>query len=66
MQIKLNGALLAVAEGSTLAELIAQRQLPDQRIVVELNGQVVKREAWAQTKLDPEDVLEILSFVGGG
>lgn len=66
MQIKLNGALLAVAEGSTLAELIAQRQLPDQRIVVELNGQVVKRAAWAQTKLDPEDVLEILSFVGGG
>jgi sulfur carrier protein len=66
MQIKLNGAPLTVPEDSNLEELIDQRQLPAQRIVVELNGRVVKREVWAQTKLQTEDALEILSFVGGG
>lgn len=36
------------------------------RIAVERNGQIVPRAEYAETVLDVEDELEVVSFVGGG
>ncbi|MBC8528544.1 sulfur carrier protein ThiS [Christensenellaceae bacterium NSJ-44] len=36
------------------------------RIAVERNGQIVPRAEYAETVLDMEDELEVVSFVGGG
>lgn len=36
------------------------------RIAVERNGQIVPRAEYAETVLDMEDEMEVVSFVGGG
>ena len=50
----------------SLAELIAQLELPVARIAVELNREVVRRSDWSGTMLHEEDRIEIVHFVGGG
>ena len=37
-----------------------------QRIAVERNGEIVPRRTYGETVLQDGDVLEIVSFVGGG
>lgn len=50
----------------TVADLVAHLGLADRRIAVERNRAIVKREAWALTRLEPGDAIEVLQFVGGG
>ena len=66
VNVKLNGDIIQVREGIRLSELLGELDLPDTRIAVELNKQVVRRKAWQDTVLRQEDVLEIVHFVGGG
>ena len=42
------------------------RRWPGARVVVEHNGAIVPRAAYADTPVGDDDVLEILFFVGGG
>ncbi len=54
------------AAGTTVAEYLDALGLRRDRIAVELNEQIVSESAYAQTLLQDEDVMEIVSFVGGG
>ena len=65
MKVFVNGELREV-EVSTLAELIAELDLPVARIAIELNRKVVRRSDWDSTMLKDEDRIEIVHFVGGG
>ena len=58
-----NSAELAA---TTLIELLKARGLSERRVAVEVNGVLVKRDAFAQTQLTPNDVIEIIHYVGGG
>jgi len=51
---------------TTLAELLAALQLDANRVAVEINHQIVARDAFATTLLQENDRLEIVQFVGGG
>ena len=68
MTIVLNGQTREIADGSTVAALLAVMDLgPDVRgVAVARNGEVVKRSTWADTALDPDDRVEILHAVQGG
>ena len=66
MLVYLNGESKTIADGLTLAELVAQLDLPAARIAVELNRTVVRRSNWEKTKLSDDDRIEIVHFVGGG
>ena len=50
----------------TLALLIEQLGMKQDRVAVELNRNIVPREQWRETKLAEGDHLEIVHFVGGG
>ena len=62
----MNGEGREVAGALSLAELIAQLELPVARIAVELNREVVRRSDWSGTMLHEDDRIEIVHFVGGG
>jgi len=49
----------------TLAKLVEQLGMKQDRVAVELNRSIVPREQWAET-LAEGDQLEIVHFVGGG
>ena len=66
MLVLLNGRESDLPEGMTVADLIAQKNLHPGTLLVELNGELVKQDAWPDIVLKEEDRLEILRFVGGG
>ena len=66
MRIKVNGEEREAPAGATLEELIRLLALTPERLAVELNHEVVRRDEWAQKQLKDGDRVEVVHFVGGG
>ncbi len=66
MIIKINGKDEAVDSKLNLAELIKNKSLLPERIVVEHNLRIVRKEQWQKVILQEGDNIEIISFMGGG
>lgn len=49
-----------------LSELIEQMSLAPQRIAVEVNHQIARKQDWDTTAISDGDRIEIVHFVGGG
>lgn len=65
-EMKVNGGLVSVLAGSTLAAFLTQSGYNLERIAVERNGAIVPKRDYETTRLKAEDSLEIVCFVGGG
>lgn len=63
--VKINGEQLDFA-GKTLANFLATTNYDSKRIAVEKNGDIVPKARYAETVLADGDVIEVVSFVGGG
>jgi sulfur carrier protein len=66
MHIQLNGETVELPDGATVADLLAQLQLTERRVAVELNLDIVPRSQHASRQLQPGDVLEVVHAIGGG
>lgn len=66
MEITLNGKPLIIKHDQTLATLIDTLSPHPDRIIAEINGNIVKSGTWAHTVLRANDVVELVTFVGGG
>ncbi len=66
MKIKVNGEERTIKEGTLLSGLLEELGLSTARVAVELNREIVPPEAYGDTTLGEGDVLEVVSFVGGG
>jgi sulfur carrier protein len=51
---------------STIVELVAEFELSGKRIAIEKNKEIVPRSAYAETKINENDQIEVVHFVGGG
>ena len=65
MKLTINGESRVVA-AETMSALVEQLGMKPDRVAVELNREIVRRDAWPQTRLKDGDQLEIVHFVGGG
>lgn len=63
--VKVNGVLLEL-DGITLSEYLETTDYNLKFIAVERNGEIVPKSAYMSTILVSGDVVEIVSFVGGG
>lgn len=63
--IKING-IPADAGGRMLAEYLTEEGYDLKRIAVEKNGSIVPKSCYEETILEEGDILEVVSFVGGG
>lgn len=66
LTLTVNGKPLAVAADWTVHDLLASRRLTDAMAVVERNGVILNRSAYAKVALADGDRLEIVHAVGGG
>jgi len=69
LTVQLNGqarTLDGVTDPAPLDVVIRALELKSDRVAVELNGEIVRRSAWAETPVRNGDRLEIVHFVGGG
>jgi len=66
MTLTINGEAREFSSISTLSDLVAQLGMKPDRVAVELNRELVRRDRWPTTQLANGDKLEIVHFVGGG
>ena len=66
MQVQINGEAREVSDELKLSELVSELSLAPERVAIELNHRVVRRNQWAETMLADGDRIEIVHFVGGG
>jgi thiamine biosynthesis protein ThiS len=66
MKLVINGEERSFSLPLTLAGLLEQLGMKQDRVAVELNHNPVPRAQWAETRLSENDRLEIVHFVGGG
>jgi len=66
MQINVNGEVVEVPEGTTIAALLEQRGLSPRYLAVERNLELVPRQQHSECILQAGDQLEIVTLVGGG
>jgi sulfur carrier protein len=67
MKVQINGEFSNVREGLNISELLTERkvQMPDM-VSVELNGEILSRNNFSETKVQDGDRVEFLYFMGGG
>ena len=66
MRITVNGAPAEVADGTTVADLVAARAVEHRRVAVAVGADVVPRSRWTSTVLVEGDTVEVLVAVAGG
>ncbi len=66
MEISVNGEPRVVPPGLTVRGLVEHLGLGDGPVAVERNRTIVPRAEHGTTPVEPDDVIEIVHFVGGG
>jgi thiamine biosynthesis protein ThiS len=62
----LNGKQAEYPSELTVTQLLADKDLTAQMVVVEVNGAIVARASFGEVVLRSGDEVEIVHFVGGG
>ncbi len=62
--IKLNGK--EKPDCKNIDTLLGEHQYNRKRVAVLVNGEIVKRDDWADFDLKPGDEVDVVTFVGGG
>jgi sulfur carrier protein len=66
MRITVNGKPETHDDGATLLDFIRLKNLDPEKIVIELNLEIVDRKDFGEVVIRDNDSLEVLRFVGGG
>ncbi|GAA0731895.1 sulfur carrier protein ThiS [Clostridium oceanicum] len=61
-----NGKNIDYKEGITVENLLDKLDLNMDKVVVEVNLNIISKENYSDILLNKEDKIEIISFVGGG
>lgn len=66
MDLRINGQNKHCSEPLNLVQLLEQLELTPERVVVELNREILTAGKHADIQLKDGDTLELIQFVGGG
>jgi sulfur carrier protein len=64
--VRLNGEDRTVPAGLSVHALLEHLELHPRLVVVERNGEILRRDAYAGAEVRAGDTLELVHFVGGG
>jgi sulfur carrier protein len=62
----INGTEKDFPEGITVSTLLEELSLDPNKVVVEVDQQIVPKDEYQQKKLSSTATVELISFVGGG
>jgi len=66
MNVQINGENHVLPEPLPLLELLQKLNWHPRLVAIELNGEILHRQFWAQTIIQDADTLEVVTIVGGG
>jgi len=64
--LQVNGEPRQCAPQTSLPDFLVQLRLNPRLVAVEYNGEILHRQFWESTEMQPGDRLEIVTIVGGG
>jgi thiamine biosynthesis protein ThiS len=66
IKIRINGKIKTIIDKLTLYELINDLKIPITKVAIELNKEIINKKEIKKIKLENNDVIEIVHFIGGG
>ena len=66
IKIKLNGKIKSIMQDSNLSELLKKHKIPLNKVAIELNEEIINKKKIDKIKLNKNDKIEIVHFIGGG
>ncbi|MCL5674844.1 MAG: sulfur carrier protein ThiS [Candidatus Omnitrophica bacterium] len=66
IKIQLNGKKEDVPENMHISELLENKKIKPEVVVVELNGRIIERPQYSQVTLKEDDTVELVFYMGGG
>ncbi len=66
MKVTFNGEVKECPEGMTIEGLLDLYKIDKNRVAVELNLQIIPKKELPTQILKDDDILEVVTFVGGG
>jgi thiamine biosynthesis protein ThiS len=66
IKIKINGKIKSIIQDSNLSVLIKNLKIPLNKVAIELNEEIIDKKKINKIKLNKNDKIEIVHFIGGG
>ena len=66
IKIKINGKFSSISENLTLSTFLKQVKIPLSKVAIELNQEIIDKNFLNKIKLNNNDKVEIVHFIGGG
>ena len=66
IKIKINGKNKSIIQDSYLSGLVKNLKIPLNKVAIELNEEIIDKKKINKIKLNKNDKIEIVHFIGGG
>ena len=66
IKIKINGKIKSINQDYTLSIMLKNLKIPLNKVAIELNEEIVDKKKINKIKLNKNDKIEIVHFIGGG
>lgn len=66
IDVRINGEPREVPGGLSIEDLLHALELQPKLVVVEHNGEILRRDRYPDVRVEPGDAFELVHFVGGG
>ena len=66
IKIKVNGKIKSIIQDSNLSWLLKNLKIPLNKVAIELNEEIIDKKKINKIKLNKNDKIEIVHFIGGG
>ncbi len=66
IKIKINGKIKSITQDSNLSIVLKNLKIPLNKVAIELNEEIIDKKKINKIKLNKNDKIEIVHFIGGG
>ena len=66
IKIKINGKIKSINHDSNLSLALKNLKIPLNKVAIELNEEIIDKKKISKIKLNKNDKIEIVHFIGGG
>ena len=66
IKIKINGKIKTINQDSNLSVVLKNLKIPLNKVAIEINEEIIDKKKINKIKLNKNDKIEIVHFIGGG
>ena len=66
IKIKINGKIKSIIQDSNLSMVLKNLKIPLNKVAIEINEEIIDKKKINKIKLNRNDKIEIVHFIGGG